>query len=163
MADMKVGMGMPGQDKECLTPEEEKKLDEHGELIVHGQPWSYVPTGLYLNVFGTKALRGASEGSTVNMGCDRHYAGQSLRMEDLTLVVCTTAGKPTFNVDGWGASLEIPADLARDALKKQYVTEWMIETTREVFGESESRLENGDQFAVWLAMTADSAIRATGL
>lgn len=156
MADMKVGMGMPGEDKEVLTAEEEKKLDEHGKRVVNGEPWSYVPTGLYLTIFGNRP-------SLERLGCDRAFVGQSLRMEELLLTVCTSAGKPTFNADGWGASLELPADLARDALKKQYVTEWMIETTREVFGEAEARLENGDQFAVWLAMTADSAIRATGL
>jgi hypothetical protein len=31
----------------------------------------------------------------------------------------------------WGACLELPADLGDDAIKRQYVVEWLVETTKE--------------------------------
>ena len=156
--DMKVGMGLPGEIKEILTVEEEKSIDEHGRRVVSKSPWSYVSTGLYLTVFVSTC------GPMVKVGCDREMAGGRLTLtSDHQLLILTTFGKPAFSVDGWGTSLELPADLARDDLKKSYLTEWLIDAVQEICEAADAPLEKSDDLAVWLASAADRAVRATGL
>ena len=152
-----TGIGQPGYKKD-LSAEDEKRVDDKGNLVVHKEPWSYVPTGLYLTIYGTH-----SKDMTVN----RKFYGSRIIVngKGFCIGVMTTDGKPTFNVDAWGASLELPADLAKDELKKAYVSEWIIETVKEILGGAEQGIANEhlDDLPVWLVVQSDAAIRKTGL
>jgi hypothetical protein len=157
MADLQVGIGDP--TKPSLTAEEEKRVDADHKPIVDGLVWSAASTDIFLTIFGTRMDSGF-------VGISRPAAMDSLIMENgLRLVLTTTYGKPTFSVEGWGASLELPVDLARDPLKMQYVMEWLIDTTQEVLvcsklGIPDKRVHD---FALWLHAAANKVIGATGL
>lgn len=161
--EMRVGMGLPGAEKELLSVDEEKSIDEHGQKVVSKLPWSKVSTGLYMTLF--VALVAAPDGEAYGKAfCDREMCGdRTLVGPNHQLLICGTRGKPKFNLAGWGASLEMPSDLASDSLKKQYVTEWLVHTLTELLGVSGSRHSGSPEFALWVCATADAAIAGTGL
>lgn len=157
MADLQVGIGDP--TKPTLTAEEEKRVDADHNPIVDGLVWSEASTDIFLTIFGTKDGAGP-------IGINKRAVGETLDLGNgLRILLATTVGKPTFSLEGWGASLELPVDLARDPLKMQYVMEWLIDTTQEVLvatklGIPEKRVHD---FALWLHAAANKTIGATGL
>lgn len=159
MADFEVGIGDPTKPK--LTPDEEKRVDADHQPIVHGLVWSAAATGLYLTVFG------CAEGK--RPAADRPFAGQTLGTPGADVTITVTAGKPRFNVPGWGASLELPVDLGMDPLKQRYVMDWLIDGTREVLQELHGIGWRGmsDQqskdLTMWLYLAANAAINAAHL
>lgn len=161
MADFKTGVGDPGSKHygEVLSEAEEKQIDSKGERVVDGAPWSTVPTGLWLCVLGCKPVGPAPLG-LLSTGHTR-----SLLVGDTLLAISVTPGRPTWNRAGHGVCLELPADLGRDGLKQTYVTEWLVETAREIFTARRTKVPEGqeDTLAIWLANQTDLAIRSTGL
>ena len=158
--DMKVGMGLPGEPKELLTAREEKSLDDKGRLVVHKEPWSYVPTDLYLTVWVSEE-RGAGV-----VKCERPMTGGSILLGfGHVMMITGTQGKPAFDQNGWGVSLELPSDLASDPLKKSYVTEWVIDAVKSLMVQVGAVVPkgSGEQFAFELTAHCDAAIRGTGL
>jgi len=49
----RVGQGDPSGKYfgQILSSDEEKRVDEKGELVVHGKTWGEAQTGLYLTLF----------------------------------------------------------------------------------------------------------------
>lgn len=126
-----VGNPLSPYTTEVLSEEDEKRIDDKGNLITEGMLWSEAGTGVYLSV----ALHNRSK---------MHSATQVEAQVDLdikdavlgngkqwTLSLSTGAGKPRFMHDTYGASLELPMDLADDRTKRQYVTEWLTNTALE--------------------------------
>ena len=154
-----TGVGDPGSKfyGELLSSEEEKKIDSSGELVVSKAPWSLVPTDLYLSIVGTR--------TQVSVACDRAFRGDSLWLGNTLLTVVVTTGKPKFISEVWGLALQLPSDLGQDALKQDYLTQWVIATTKEIFIGCETVLPKGkeDTLALWLVSTVDKYIRASGL
>jgi hypothetical protein len=152
---------------QVLTAEEEKKVDDQGRPVVEGLPWSEAKTGLYLVVAcmgkSPKADRPMLGGTSV----DVPKAMCSGIKRNRVMLVGTFMGRPAFDTQYTGCALELPADLARDALKRQYVVEWLAETAKESLEESGVNLKRDralfDQLALWLAMAAQDAIAQTGL
>ncbi len=146
-----------------LSPGDEKRVDEKGRPVVLGLPWSEAATGLYLTVHLSAVQHGHGPKA------DRKVHGRSLGYPTksgetphaLTLVV--SLGKPRFSVGGWGASLELPSDLAQDALKVTYVTEWFLDTVREAVTNADLDPERLRALAGEMVLTVESAIRKAGL
>ena len=156
MADLEVGIGDP--TKPALTAEEEKRVDADHNPIVDGLVWSEAATGIFLTIFGTTRNE--------RLGISKANVGEALHLGNgLTIVLLTSEGKPKFSLPGWGASLELPVDLARDELKRKYVMEWMVDTTKEILTETKLGIPDHrvSDFAVWLHAAANKAIGATGL
>jgi hypothetical protein len=151
-----VGIGHPDflDARKLLSKDDEKSIDEKGNKVIDGDLWSASATGLYLILFGYKG------GGTFGQATGTIGLGNGL-----SLMVGSGTGKPTFPIAGWGASLELPADLARDDLKRQYVTEWVIDTAKEILTGAESFIPGDatNEFAAWLMGSTERAIRETGL
>jgi len=151
----RVGQGDPtgkyyGQ---VLTEEEEKRVDEKGERVVYGLPWSRAKTGLYLSLFAPKDPREFTS-----------PYGSTVRLTDKVLLwIDVGVGRVRCPVEGAGLCLELPSDLGQDPLKARYVTEWIIETVKEILGgfRESPWLPEGKQ--VELVMKIDAAIGKAGL
>ena len=118
-----AGVGDPSSKYfgEMLSAEEEKRIDEKGELVVHGKAWGEAATGLYLTLFAPKVPRDF-----------KVPYGEVLPLNDRTLLWMDAGlGRPRAPAEGYGISLELPSDLGRDPLKARYVSEWIIETVKE--------------------------------
>lgn len=160
----KAGVGDPTSPLygQLLSVEDERRLDEKGREVVKGKPWGDAGTGMYLVV----ALH------TVPMYADKIQVGRTeidlSRIKGgykLDLMV-SPYGKPTFNQPIVGACLELPDDLALDAIKRQYVVEWLIETAFEALDERQVKFRESpylDEFQFALAAAADKAIAAARL
>lgn len=77
-------------------------------------------------------------------------------------------GRPRFRSAVFGQSLELPSDLARDELKKQYVIDWLKDTALENLAEATNNMDftglsSPDEFATWLEDSADKTIGRMGL
>ncbi len=142
---------------QLLSEEEEKSIDANDNLIVSKSTWGKVGTGLYLSLYGTR--------EETPIGCDRAYNGQSLWLGNTMLTVAVTLGKPRWTKQGFGLSLELPSDLGLDEMKQDYLTQWVVETTKEIFTGCKTVLAAGTEntLAVWLVDTVDKHIRASGL
>ena len=118
--------GFPEGHQMYRHPHDTKKVDDKGNPIVLGKPWSEVATDLWLNVL---VFKGAT-----SIRLDRRWTGRNIRLpfpQDVWIHISATRGKPVADQPTWGGCLEIPADLGDDKLKQQYVTEWFICTVRE--------------------------------
>jgi hypothetical protein len=162
MADGKVGIGHPDPDHPTnkYKGDDEGRYDEEGRPVITGANWSHVPTNLYLTIFLTKL-------SGLNLSVDRMFHSETVELKGGELTVGTSNGKPTFQIPGFGLSLELPSDLARDELKKQYVMEWIAGTVGDVLLDSGAKVPGTtrdlDHFAAWLHDVAERAIRKVGL
>lgn len=149
-----------------LSEDDEKSLDEQGQPVVEGLPWSKAGTGLYVLIAVTTVKPTVS--APVIAGVSAGVPKAIVKMNrNLTLTVGTTYGKPTFDCPTWGACLELPSDLGKDRLKQQYIVEWLAETTVEALTEAgvnfKKAPERTDDLGMWVAFNAEQAIRATGL
>jgi hypothetical protein len=150
-----VGSGDPSGKYfgEMLSEDEEKRVDEKGRKVVEGLTWGLASTGLYLTLFAPKNPRDFSS-----------PYGEVLALTDRCyLWMDVGRGRVKTPVEGVGLCLELPSDLGSDALKAQYVSEWVIATVKEILaGFNESPwLPEGIQ--VCLAMKVDAAISKAGL
>jgi hypothetical protein len=157
-----VGQGHPlDPDRhKVLSADDERRIDEKGVAVVDGKLWGDSGTGMYL-VVGLH---------TVPLSADRKMVGHSeidtgVHKYKMTMAVCH--GKPTFLHPIVGACLELPDDLGSDAKKRQYVTEWIVNTVMEAFADRDIILTKDEVFTMNLmecvAHAADIAIQATGL
>lgn len=142
---------------ELLSEDEEKSIDADDRMIVDKLLWSRAGTGLFLSIYGTRDER--------PIGCDRSFKGQSLWLGNTMLTVAVTQGKPKWTKEGFGLSLELPSDLGDDEAKQDYLTQWVVETTKETFRGCKTVLPAGTEntLAIWLIDTVDKHIRASGL
>ncbi len=156
---IKTGVGNPTSKfyGQLLSEEEEKSIDANDNLIIAKSTWGKVATGLYLSILGTREEQ--------SIGSDRPYKGQSLWLGNTMLTVAVTSGKPRWNRECFGMAIELPSDLGLDEMKQDYLTQWVIETTKEVFTGCKTILPAGTEntLAVWLVDTVDKHIRASGL
>lgn len=154
-----VKTGHPDFQKD-LSEADQKKVDEKGRAVVLGLPWSEAGTDLWLTVFVSNLWL---TGQPSKM--DRKAWGKHLGLPDQarSLGLFVTSGKPRFANPGWGASLELPSDLARDELKVRYVTEWVIETVKESLSESGGNLEHLKALSGEIVLTVEDAVRRAGL
>lgn len=158
-----VGHGHPMDPNRgtLLSEDDEKRIDEEGRPIADGILWSEARSGAYVFV----AV------STEPLTADRTLigahasAGPSIQGRHLT--IGCTVGKPTFYQPYTGACLELPTDLGRDEIKRDYVAQWLAHTAAEALGKSGVSL-GGDpviagRVAQWVAGAANEAINALGL
>ena len=157
--NVQTGQGNPASRHygELLSSEEEKRIDADDRVVVDRLLWGKAATGLYLTLYGTRYDEPVQ--------VDREMSGQSLWLGNTLLTVAVTLGKPRWWREGFGLSLELPSDLGSDESKQDYVTQWVIETTKEIFTGCETVLPEGkgDMLAIWLVDTVDKHIRASGL
>ena len=157
-----VGVGHPNFQAD-LSEADQRKIDEKGRPVVLGEPWSEAATDLWLTVFvpAMKHIFLTAEG---RLGADRTVRGQALGLPDgRSLGLFVSLGKPTFSLPGYGASLELPSDLARDELKVRYVTEWFLDTTKESVSAAGGNLEHLKAIAGEAVLVVEKAIREAGL
>jgi hypothetical protein len=110
--------------------EEERSVDEKGDKVSEGMLWADAGTGKYLVV----ALARQPLAEYTEYLYNRARADINLSKifgVPATLTVATASGLPRWMQPCQGACLEIPADLAEDPIKRQYVTEWLVETVKE--------------------------------
>jgi hypothetical protein len=134
--DIHTGVGNPldPYNDELLSEEDEKRLDDKGRLVVHGKPWSAVPTGEYL--WTALWLAGHPNGDITQLvpggrGQSNIYLGDACQDTPWSLSLGISPGKPRFNIPTVGACLEVPDDLGDDPLKQRYVIEWLVDTVHE--------------------------------
>lgn len=161
MTDLATGVGNPlsPYTDELLSADDEKGIDDKGLKIVEGLLWSKAATDLYLWValwVGdelTQLVPGGTGQSDISL--DSVYDG------GWSLSLGVSKGKPRFNLPTVGASLEIPYDLGDDSIKRQYVAEWLVNTTVEAL--SDRQLDTGHTPLGDLALLlGDAANRAIG-
>lgn len=145
-----VGVGHP-DFQQLLSADDEKRVDEKGRPIADNHLWSKSGTGLYVCIMMT-------QGPVL---VDRRYDGAVKVIHGNTrLAILGTLGKPVIGVDYVGACIEVPSDLAQDATKRQYITEWIVHTTLEC-GEHHKVpryvLERNTQ---WICDTIEEALRS---
>ena len=132
---IKTGVGNPlsPYNNELLSAEDEKRIDDKGNLITQGQLWSEAGTGIYLSVLiHNRAKVHAATPMVAQVDLDITNAVVSTNPgRHWSMSLMTGVGKPRFMHDTFGASLELPMDLAEDATKRQYVTEWITNTALE--------------------------------
>lgn len=132
---IKTGVGnplSPYQDT-VLTLEEEKSIDDKGRKVVHGKLWSKSGTNRYLVVaLHNREMAECLTDKLAKVDIDlTQNLVKTLGQRYWTLSIMTTEGKPRFLHGVTGACLEIPDDLAEDAIKRQYVVEWLVNTCDE--------------------------------
>jgi hypothetical protein len=130
--DIHTGIGNPSDPnfRKLLTAEEERSVDDKGNKVSEGLLWGDSSTGKYLVVaIGRRAL---SEYTEFVYGTGRADIDlSSILNGQAVLTVASSSGLPRWVQPCIGACLEIPADLAEDAIKRQYVVEWLQETIKE--------------------------------
>lgn len=154
--DLRTGVGNPlsPYTDELLSPEDEKRIDDKGLKVVHGEPWSKVGTGEYLYI---------AVHSWESLGADRDRRGVAvvdLKQNNWRLELGVTSGKPKFLQPVIGACLEIPLDLGEDSLKRKYVAEWLRDTTWESLGIAQLKMSKDKSMDLGMAVAqgAQSAI-----
>ena len=121
-----VGHGHPLDPNrgKVLSEGDEKRIDEEGRPIVDGLLWSQAASGAYIFVCVSREP----------VRSNKTMIGATVVHKNLApnlLTIGCTVGKPIFNVPFWGAALEVPTDLGRDAIKRDYVAQWLAHTAAE--------------------------------
>ena len=153
-----VGNPLSPYNGELLSEEDEKRLDEKGQLVVRGLTWGEAATDVYLVV----ALHEFEEATTVEPLRGKINIDLSdISTKKCSLLLATSTGKPTFTHPTIGACLELPSDLASDDIKRQYVVEWLVNTVDESLKKYGAYVMKSDvqKFSQALAEAAESAIK----
>lgn len=118
--------GFPDHDprSKIANTDDAKIVDEKGLAVVQGAPWSSVGTGKFLTIAHIHS-------SKANIAAPGGMVHAVARVTP-HVVVALTGGRATFDTEFFGASLELPADLGDDPLKRQYVGEWIGGTWAEI-------------------------------
>ena len=157
--DFTAKLGDPRQRKEMLTEEEEKKVDDKGNLVVYGATWSSVPTGIFLSVYATPPVSNPARVTN----CSKWFRA-TRRTKNARFIIATSFGRPAWDQEGVGCCLELPGDLGQDTLKQQYVVEWLMHTMVECCELTQTDPEwLVSEAAKTLAATAEELIKKTGL
>lgn len=163
---MKVGYGHPDPNH----PTNQYKGDDAFLYDAEGRPitskgrWGGKGTNLWLFLLVSESapgLRAPANGLKEPQVCRTHMGG-------VWFTLGCSEGRPTFTTSVYGQSLELPSDLARDELKKQYVIDWLKDTAEEnlreaLFAMGFRGLPSPAQFAKWLETSADTTIKEMGL
>ena len=124
-----VGNPLSPYNDELLSVEDEKRIDDKGRLVAEGLLWSdaatdnYIWGALWTGTELTQLVPGGRGQSDIDLG--KVYSG------NWKLSIGISQGKPRFNKATVGAAFELPMDLAEDAIKRQYIAEWLSETIAE--------------------------------
>jgi len=167
-----VGVGHPDDPYrgQLLSVDDERRLDEKGELVVRGLPWSEAPTGLWFTIAaGTGALTSltpAYSGTSMSIP-PRIVSGADGRV----FVGVFRDRKPRFGQPVCGAAIELPSDLGQDDIKRKYLTEWIAHTTIEALGGIGIAFRMDDpnlgveftKIATMVTWAAEDAIKECGL
>jgi len=167
-----VGVGHPDDPYrgQLLSVDDERRIDEKGELVVRGVPWSEAGTGLWLTVAVGAGLLAAHV--PAHSGKSMSISPRLVRGADMRIFVGTFRDvKPRWQGTVTGACLELPHDLGRDDIKHKYVTEWLAHTVIESLaliglGFDMGHKELGEEYqtlALMAAMAAEDAIHGAGL
>jgi hypothetical protein len=157
-----VKIGHPLGDLSGNSLDDDKRMDEKGNVVVDGQLWSQSHTGLWLSLLGTRG--GLAPIGVISIAEEMTTVG------GLNVALVTTFGKPQWTTETIGQAIEIPSDLGQDPSKREYMTAWILRTMLEIF--TLSAAENWfrgipaggeDGFALWLTTAAEGVIRRTGL
>lgn len=160
-------IGRPDVGLGLLSERDEKSLDDKGNPIVTGKPWSEAKTNMFLVIVLHRIPLSANVtfvGRT-DLKLGQEFTGS--RGAEISFMVSKN-GKPTFLHPTIGACLELPDDLGKDILKIKYVTEWIMDTVKESLDIGQIKYppkdSNGDLgFKEGMLMAAERAIRASGL
>jgi hypothetical protein len=157
--NIRSGVGNPASRHygELLSVEDEKRIDADDRIVVEKRLWGEAGTGVYLSILGTRTEK--------PVVADRDTSAQSLWLGNTMLTIACSAGKPRWKHEYFGLCIELPDDLGSDPSKQDYLTQWVIETTKEIFVGCETVLPAGTEntLAIWLIDTVDKHIRGTGL
>lgn len=162
----KAGMGHPDPNH----PSNKYKggdaylYDYEGRPIVSKGRWGGQGTNLWLFITMSKqsvGLRAPADGMK-EPEVFRHGIG------GVNWTIGVSEGRPVFLSSVFGQCLELPGDLARDDLKKQYIMDWIKDTAIECMVEAMDTigftgLHSPDMFAKWLQESANTAIKRMGL
>jgi hypothetical protein len=158
-----VGQGHPLDPNrgQVLSEDDEKRMDDQGRPIAEGLLWGKAGTGLYLCIAVTKGIPWV----------DRPLIGGTHTdvSKKLRLTLGVAHGRPRLQQEFWGAALELPVDLGRDKVKRQYVVEWLKDTVLEAIEACESatgapaRAGSVTELGLWVAAAAETAIHKAGL
>lgn len=162
LPDPIVGHGHPMDPNrgKVLSADDEKRVDDQGRPIAAGLLWSEAATGAYLFVSVS------NEPLTSNKTLIGAHATTGPIIKGRHMTVGCTIGKPTFAQTNYGACLELPSDLGRDAIKRQYVAEWLADTAAVALSSAGVSL-GGDpilanKVALWVAGAGNEAINTLG-
>lgn len=163
-----AGVGDPSSPLygQVLSSEDEKRIDDKGCPVISGLPWSEAGTGVYISVLAAKCLPSADRKTLGGGTCSVPSSVKGAYKGPLNLAVFTTLGRPSFNHGYVGACLELPSDLAKDELKKQYLIEWLVHTVSEslgLYGADLSEPADVQRVGLWVSQAAQAAIQSTGL
>ena len=161
MTDLATGVGNPlsPYTDELLSVDDEKGIDDKGLKIVEGLLWSKAATDTYLWVslwVGnelTQLVPGGTGQSDISL--DSIFSG------GWSLSLGISQGKPRFNLPTVGAALELPHDLGDDAIKRQYVAEWLSNTVVEALQDRQLDVKDAPLGDLAL-LIADASNRAIG-
>lgn len=154
----KVKSGYPGDPTGGYTETDKKRSDERGLQVVDGEPWSTQSTGMYLAIYGSLSrAKLAAYGAATGTELKTKYG------VPLFLSISVSQGRPTPNQAGCGAALELPADLATDESKKDYVSQWVQHTTAEILEHFAGRVPCPHAFAGWLISACDMVMKRRSL
>ncbi len=142
-----------------MTEDDEKRIDDQGRPIVDGLLWSKAASGAYIFVVVSKET----------LTSNKTLIGATLiekQLDGRKLSIGCTIGKPTFGVTHYGACLEIPTDLGRDGIKRDYVAQWLAHTAAEALDKGGVFLGNDPILITLMAKAVadagDRAINALG-
>jgi hypothetical protein len=163
LPDPIVGQGHPMDPNrgQLLSEDDEKRIDEEGRPIADGLLWSEAASGAYVFVAVS------SEPLTADRTLIGAHASASPATQGRHMTIGCAVGKPRFHQPFYGACLELPSDLGRDEIKRDYVAQWLANTAAEALVKSGVSL-GGDpvianRVAQWVAGAANTAINELGL
>ena len=157
---IKTGVGNPlsPYTNELLSEEDEKRVDDKGQLVTRGNLWSasgtgtFIWTALWVGQEITQLVPGGRGQTDIDLGN---------LWRSWNLSIGLSEGRPRFNRPTGGAALEVPYDLAEDDIKRQYVAEWLSETGAESFQERDLVVPKDKMKDLAMAVSV-SANRAIG-
>jgi hypothetical protein len=163
----KAGMGHPDPNHPTnrFKGADAALVDEQGRPVTSKGRWGGQGTNLWLFLTVSEnsvGLRAPADGLREPEVCRDHIGG-------VWFTLGCSEGRPVFLTTTFGQALELPADLARDDLKKQYCIEWLKDTALECLEEATGSwetfvgLSSPDKFAKWLEESADRTIGRMGL
>jgi hypothetical protein len=113
-----VKIGHPLGDLSGNSLDDDKRMDEKGNVVVDGQLWSQSHTGLWLSLLGTRG--GLAPIGVISIAEEMTTVG------GLNVALVTTFGKPQWTTETIGQAIEIPSDLGQDPSKREYMTAWIL-------------------------------------
>lgn len=139
-------------------------FDDKGRPVTSKGRWGGKGTDLWIFLLVSEDqvdLHGPADGLKPPEVC-------TSRIGRVWFTVGVSEGRPTFKTKVHGQALELPSDLARDDLKKQYLIDWLKDTavenlTAAVRDMNFSGLRSPEEFSQWLANSAEKTIKRMGL